>query len=114
MKHHLVEHWSYKSTWHDLSQIEREAFAARIAEAVQKMTGAGIRTLGFGRVDHTLDKAHKGFDFWSIWEMESLEARDAFLAGVAATGWYDYFEHANTGGLLQSPEKLIAEHVLSQ
>ena len=83
MKHYLVEHWSYKATWHALSQQERAAFAAKIGEAVQQMASAGIRTLGFGRIDRTLDKAHKGFDFWSIWEMESLEARDAFLAGVA-------------------------------
>ena len=114
MKHYLVEHWSYKATWHALSQQERAAFAAKIGEAVQQMASAGIRTLGFGRIDRTLDKAHKDFDFWSIWEMESLEARDAFLAGVAATGWYDYFEHANTGGPLESPEKIIAEHVLGQ
>ena len=114
MKHYLVEHWSYKATWHALSQQERAAFAAKIAEAVKQMASAGIRTIGFGRIDHTLDKAHQGFDFWSLWEMESLEARDAFLAGVAATGWYDYFEHANTGGLLESPEKIIADHVLGQ
>lgn len=114
MKHYLVEHWAYKDSWFRLSEEERKNFVAGICQAVEAMADVGIRTLGFGRVDHELDRANRSFDFWSLWEMESVEARDAFLIGVASTGWYDYFEHANTGGVLEEPSEFLKSHVVAQ
>lgn len=114
MKYYVIEHWSYKGSWFALSEDERKTFAAGISQAVAAMEPAGIRTMGFGHVDHHLDQANGAFDFWSLWEMDSLEARDAFLAGVAESGWYNYFEHANTGGVLQDPAALMAEHVTAR
>ena len=111
MKYHIVEHWSYKSAWLELEEKEREAFIAQIGEVTGELSRQGIRTLGFGEVDERLDHAHKGFDFWSIWEMDSLQARDVFLEVVVASGWYEYFDHANTGGLLEDPAKVLASHL---
>ena len=111
MKHYVVEHWSYKPAWIELSQEQRASFLGGIREAMQQITDAGIRTLGFGRLDHSVDHAHKGYDFWAVWEMDSIEACDAFFAGVAASGWYNYFDHVNTAGILGSPEVVLEEHL---
>ena len=43
MKPYLFEHWSYKPTWHGLSEGERAAFAARISDAVQEIATASSR-----------------------------------------------------------------------
>ena len=111
MKHYVVEHWSYRPAWHDLSQEQRALFLDGIRQAVKQMASAGIRTLGFGRLDHSVDHANRAYDFWSLWEIDSIEARDLFFAGVAASGWYNYFEHANTAGVLESPEAVLKEHL---
>lgn len=111
MKHYVVEHWSYKSAWLELEETRRQEFIAKIGEVAGELSRQGIRTLGFGEVDKGLDQAHKGFDFWSIWEMDTLQARDAFLKAVAESGWYQYFEHANTGGVIDEPAKVLASHI---
>ena len=111
MKHYVVEHWSYKPAWLALSQEQRASFLDGIRQAMQQLANAGVRNLGFGRLDHSVDRATKGFDFWALWEMDSMDARDVFFAGVAGSGWYNYFEHANTAGALESPEAVLAEHL---
>lgn len=111
MKHYVVEHWSYKPAWLELSQEQRASFLASIRQAMQQMASAGIRTLGYGRLDHSVDCANKGYAFWALWEMDSIEARNLFFAGVAASGWYNYFDHVNTAGILGSPEVVLEEHL---
>ncbi|HDR9504467.1 DUF6616 family protein [Burkholderia pyrrocinia] len=111
MKYYLVEHWSYKRAWLELDDDGRQAFIAKIGAVTGELSQQGIRTLGFGEADKQLDHAHKAFDFWSIWEMDTLQARDVFLAAVGESGWYEYFDHANTGGVLEEPTKVLASHL---
>lgn len=111
MKFYVVEHWSYKRTWLELEEDKRQAFISKIAEVTGELSQQGIRTLGFGEVDKQLDHSQKGFDFWSIWEMDTIQARDAFLAAVANSGWYEYFDHANIGGILDEPGKMLVSHI---
>lgn len=110
-KFYVVEQWSYKSNWKLLSKDERVAFFTKVGEAIQQMSAIGIHTLGFGHVDKSIDKALSAYDFWAIWEMPNQDARNAFLAGVAASGWYDYFEHCNTSSMLDDPANIMAEHI---
>jgi hypothetical protein len=110
-KQFLVEQWAYKPSWRALSEEQRGAFAMRIGAIAQELAARGIRTLGFGRIDHALDMAPQSYDFWSLWELDSDASRDDFLAAVAASGWYDYFNHANTGGALGDPAQVLGEHV---
>ena len=111
MKYYVVEHWSYKKAWLELEEGKRQEFIARIGEVTAELSRQGIRTLGFGEMDKRLDHALKGFDFWSIWEMDTLKARDAFLEVVAESGWYEYFDHGNTGGVIDEPSKLLGAHL---
>ncbi|WP_434641308.1 DUF6616 family protein [Klebsiella sp. I138] len=64
----------------------------------------GIELLTLAETDTTIDNA-AAHRFLGIWRFPDAQARDAQLAGIAASGWYGYVDHINaaaeTGNMQQ-------------
>lgn len=102
MSHYLVELYTPNPAWHALSVEQRQQFINGIQSGMSGLAQWGVELLTLAQTDTAIDKAspHR---FLGIWRFPDAQARDALLAGIASSGWYDYFEHinaaANTGSL---------------
>lgn len=102
MSHYLVELYTPNAAWLALPHSARDAFLATIGGGMAALADAGIEVLALGEVDPATALA-SGHRFVGIWRFNDAAGRDALLAGIAARGWYDYFDHVNAatagGGL---------------
>ena len=81
--HYLLELYSPKPAWLALDGAARQAYFATVGAGMAALSGSGAEALAMGAVDGgKLDEA----------------ALDALLAGIAATGWHDYFDTINAAG----------------
>lgn len=92
--HYLIELYTPKPTWRQLPASDRQAFLKAIAQAMAGMEGQGIELLTLAETDANIDHA-SGHHYLGIWRFTHQQARDALLAGIAASGWYNYFDHIN-------------------
>ncbi|KKO72581.1 hypothetical protein NJI34_07335 [Pseudomonas sp. S 311-6] len=102
MPHYLVELYTPNATWQALPESQRTTFLAGIRTAMSGLAQMGIEVLALGDTDYSVDQA-SAHRFLGIWRFPTPQARDILLAGIKASGWYDYFDHvnaaSNTGGL---------------
>lgn len=102
MNHYLVELYTPNAAWHALAAPQRQAFLNGIQAAMGSLSSLGIEVLALSETDPGIDQA-SAHRFLGIWRFPDTRARDALLAGIQASGWYDYFDHLNaasdTGGL---------------
>ncbi len=96
-KHMLVEQWKCKPLWLAKPLKELQDFIVGRTKSMESLASLGIRSLGWGHVDHSAKNPVK-FDFWAIWQMDSSEAVHAFLDRVNLSGWYAFFEQLNGTG----------------
>ena len=102
MSHYLVELYTPNSAWRALPADSRQQFLDGIQTAM-----GGLSFLALEAIGATITLAY-GFSsaawaievmgeyrFLGIWRFPDLQARDALLAGIKASGWYDYFDHVN-------------------
>ena len=106
----VVETWTPKQSWLDLEEEGKRAFFDGIRDAMRQMSGAGIETLGWGRVDSTADRS-TSYDWFAIWQAPTAELAAMFLDGVARSGWYDLFEQTNVVGELGSVDRAVDGHL---
>jgi len=106
-KHIFVEQWKCKDAWLALPVDQRRDFAKAVEQASGAMQAHGIRSLGWGVPAPSIDHPATTYGFWAVWEMESGEGVQAFMQGVAASGWYDFFEQENTAGVAQTPSAVL-------
>ena len=59
--------------------------------------GAVHTTLERRASNSLLDQGSK-HRFLGIWRFPDVQARDALLTGIKASGWYGYFDHVNAAG----------------
>ena len=106
----VVEAWTPKPAFLSLPRSERAQFFAALAEGVAGLAVAGVEPLGWGTNVATgeHDSTHGWF---GIWQVADTAAANGFLAGVASSGWYDYFQQTNVHGELRPVEAVIAELV---
>ncbi|MET3918602.1 hypothetical protein ABID97_005433 [Variovorax sp. OAS795] len=103
MTQYLVELYSPNARWTEQSSDQRKAFVDGIKNGMAGLATLGIEALALGEIDRTVDHSGK-HRFLGIWRFPNLAARDALLAGILASGWYDYFDHINaasSGGNLE-------------
>ncbi len=93
----LIELYEHKPAWLLLSMEERQAFFARIGTGMAELLALGIEPLAFGEREPALPH---GADqrFFAVWRARDRPALDAMVAGIAASGWHDYFETVNAAG----------------
>lgn len=111
MSHYLVELYSPNANWQALSTAQRQDFLQGIQSAMAPLSSMGVEVLALAETETGIDQssAHR---FLGIWRFPDPALRDALLAGIRASGWYDYFDHINaasdTGGFEQHLTALAA------
>lgn len=112
MLHTLIELYTATPAWTALPPEQRNAFFARIGTGMQQFDPARVAPLAMGRiatgVPHGRDE-----QFYAVWQCASREEADALVAGIAATGWHEYFTTSNVIGAVDSmPQHLqdLATH----
>lgn len=108
--HVVFELWNAKPAFLEAPASVREEIIAGVRSGVEQMAAVGIRALGWGRVAPSGDHP-SGYDWFAVWEIPSPELVDAFFAGVAASGWYDWFEQVNVTGELRAVDAVLDEHL---
>ena len=95
--HYLLELYSPKPAWLALDGTARQAYFATVGAGMAALSGSGAEALAMGAVDG--GKLHAAAQqFYAVWRFPDEAALDALLAGIAATGWHDYFETINAAG----------------
>lgn len=94
MSQYLVELYSPNARWQALSAAQRTQFLGGIQSAMGVLSALGVEVLALDDADPWIDRA-TGHRFVGIWRFPDQQARDALLAGIKASGWYDYFDHVN-------------------
>lgn len=94
MSHYLVELYTPNGAWRALPADSRQQFLDGIQAAMGGLSSLGVEVLALGETDTGIDRASE-HRFLGIWRFPDLQARDALLAGIKASGWYDYFDHVN-------------------
>lgn len=106
----VFELWNAKPAFLDAPATVREEIIGGVRGGIEQMAGMGIRTLGWGRVAPSSDHP-SGYDWFAVWEIPSPQLVDAFFSGVAASGWYDWFEQVNVSGELESVDVVLQAHL---
>lgn len=97
MPYFLAETYSPKPAWQALGPAQKQAFFTKIGAGMPALITLGIEPLAFCATDGT--KPHGGAAaFFTLWRCPDEAALDALLAGIAQTGWHDYFDTTNLAG----------------
>jgi hypothetical protein len=111
MSHYLVELYTPNTAWTALPAEQRQQFLGNIQTAMGGLSGLGIEVLALSNTERGIDQASE-HRFLGIWRFPDQQARDALLAGIKASGWYDYFDHVNaasdSGGFASHLKALAA------
>lgn len=95
--HYLVELYTPNAHWKALSVEQRQNFVAAIGSAMQGLSSMGVEVLTLTEVLPNIDQ-NSQHRFLGIWRFPEPQVRDALLAGIKASGWYEYFDHVNVAG----------------
>lgn len=97
MQQIFVEMYNYKPNWIDLSVPERGAFIDTLAAALMELQGSGVEVLAYAVNDPATD--HRApYDFFCVYRVPEVGLQRVFEAGIAASGWYQYFDQVNLSG----------------
>lgn len=97
MAHYLAELYSPKPAWLALDQIGRSQFFETVGAGMGALSALGVEPIALGQTDaQTLHAPSQAF--FAIWRAPDAAAIAALVAGIAASGWHDYFETINATG----------------
>lgn len=94
MSHYLVELYTPNAAWKALAANQRQQFLDGIQRAMGGLASLGVEILALAPTDASIAHASPQ-RFLGIWRFPDAATRDALLAGIQGSGWYDYFEHVN-------------------
>ncbi|EKU30608.1 DUF6616 family protein [Alcaligenes sp. RM2] len=97
MSHYLIELYTPNAKWNALPVEQRQTFLAGLQEAMGGLSTLGIEVLALTATERDIDcsSAHR---FMGVWRFPDQQACRALLAGIKASGWYEYFDHVNAAG----------------
>lgn len=111
MQQIFVELYNYRQPWVVLSIPERESFVGTLAGALAALQAQGVEVLAYGVNDPDTD--HRApYDFFCVYQVPDAGLQRMFEAGIAASGWYDYFEQVNVSGAAATPAGTLMKNVL--
>lgn len=106
MSHYLIELYTPKNSWLTLADNAKKAYLDQVKLGMASLSELGVHILALAPAQPNphpqYDSPHR---YVGIWAFPNPNVRQALLQGIAATGWYDYFEHVNAsvdGGDLPS------------
>lgn len=97
MAEYLAELYSPKPDWLALEPQERMAFFEEVGRGMAALTALNVEPLALGEVDAQLAHAPSQ-RFFALWKCPDRAALEALVAGIAASGWHEYFETVNAAG----------------
>lgn len=97
MNHYLVELYSPNATWKALTVAERKEYLNGVGAAMSGLTEAGVKALTLTPINSHVEHSSE-HQFLAVWTFPNQETCDALLAGIKASGWYNYFDHINVVG----------------
>lgn len=97
MNHYLVELYTPNSAWKALSFDERKNYLNNVGAAMAGLSDAGVQALTLTQIDSKIDQSSE-HQFLAVWHFPNQEVCNALLAGIKASGWYNYFDHVNAVG----------------
>jgi len=97
VSHYLVELYTPNANWKTLTIEQRQQFLSAIGTAMDSLSSAGVEVLTLTEIEPGIER-NSEHRFLGIWRFPDIQARDALLAGIKASGWYDYFDHMNAAG----------------
>jgi hypothetical protein len=107
--HTVIEQWTPKQAFLDATDEERGALFAKVGASLTGLEEIGARCIGASSAqaaprasDHT---------WFAVWEMPDAAAVDSFFEVVEASGWFDYFDQANTVGELTPIADVLGQHM---
>ena len=86
--------WEPNDKWHALSQGEQADYLRSLDCAINEGRSHGLMTLGWSRVDHTLNKA-PAEGYVGVFAMESAQAIHELDKNIRQSLWYEYFDSVN-------------------
>ena len=86
--------WEPSDKWHGLSREEQSHYLKSLDNAINDARSQGVMTLGWSRVDRTLNKAPAA-GYVGVFAMESAEAIHELDRNIRQSLWYDYFDSVN-------------------
>lgn len=107
MSHYLVELYTPNAAWKELPVEQRNRFLANIGNAMGGLSSMGVEVLTLAATEAGIDQG-SDHRFLGIWRFPDSKVRDALLAGIRASGWYDYFDHVNAASGTGSFEHHLA------
>lgn len=97
MAHYLVELYSPKQAWLDLSSEKRIQFLNKVGVSMPALEALGVKAISIGRIDQTKLHSSKN-SFYAIWHCNNDAGLNALVHAIALSGWHSYFETINAGG----------------
>ena len=86
--------WEPNEKWSALSQERQEDYLRSLDDAVNEARSHGVMTLGWSRVDRTLNKAPKE-GYVGVFAMNSAQDIHELDRNIQQSLWYDYFDSVN-------------------
>lgn len=86
--------WEPNDKWHALSHQEQVDYLRSLDGAINEARSHGVMTLGWSRVDRTLNKA-PAEGYVGVFAMESNQAIHELDRNIQQSLWYDYFDSVN-------------------
>lgn len=105
--HYLMELYTPKPAWADVDAARRQAFFRGIGAGLAALPAGAVTPLAMAVADPGKPGA-AGHAFLALWSCADEAALDALLAGIRASGWYEYFDTVSTCGSAQTFEEHLA------
>jgi len=97
VSYYLVELYTPNAAWKALTVEQRQQFLGAVGAAMGGLSSMGVEVLTLTDIEPGIDRSSE-HRFLGIWRFPDIQARDALLAGIKASGWYGYFDHVNVAG----------------
>jgi haloalkane dehalogenase len=109
----FIELFNYADKWYELPALQRQFYREGVLRAIELQRALGIRVIGWGFNDVATDK-RAPYDFYSVYEVTSVQVQRQFEEEIATAGWYDFFEQVNVSGRISTPEELFETLVAAE
>ena len=86
--------WEPNDNWRGLSQQQQADYLRSLDEAINAARSHGVMTLGWSRVDRSLNKAPSQ-GYVGVFAMSSAAAIHELDRNIRQARWYDYFDSVN-------------------
>jgi len=90
----LIIIWQPNANWNSLGEIEKRDYLKNLNNAVNAARSNGLMTLGWSKIDNSLNKA-PAEGFVGVFAVSNSEQIHELEKNISASGWYDYFDSTN-------------------